>query len=41
METSKKLRKKLFWRRIRMKITWMWRGILCFFAICYFTAFGF
>jgi hypothetical protein len=32
METSKKLRKKLFWRRIQMKITWMWRGILCFFG---------
>ena len=36
MKPGNKIRKKLFWIRIRMEITWMWRGmwrgILCFFG---------
>ena len=30
METNKRLRKMLFRIRMKMRVRWFWRGILCF-----------
>ena len=32
METSKRMKRFLFWFRMRQRFAWIWRGILCFFG---------